>query len=73
MPLYVTHPAAGSSQLAETINTTLTAGPGGYWLTRGDDGNRTSIQSGDKICGRLEGILADGRGIASNTVSTVAP
>ena len=74
MPLYVAHPVARNEGSASEINSRISAGPGNYWLISGDGpAVRSNIQSGERICAHLEGILADGRDVISNSISTVAP
>lgn len=74
MPLYVARPIARKEGSASEIESKISAGPGNYWLISGEGAAvRSNIQSGERICGHLEGILADGRNVVSNSVSTVAP
>ena len=74
MPLYVARPAARKEGSASEIKGRISAGPGNYWLVSVDGPVlRSNIQSGERICGHLEGILADGRNVVSNSISTVAP
>ena len=74
MPLYVARPISRTGGSASEISGRISAEPGNYWLISGTGpAVRSNIQSGERICAHLEGILADGRSVISNSISTVAP